>query len=324
MPQLHPAYPKLAPRSEPGFEIREGAIATPFVREGAAFRGAIHDREGALVRRSLRFCGPTEKVYPTDPAVLAAPPPAEAVPGTGYYIGNVMSHYGHFITEGLSALWLAGEVGFDHYVAHPFFWGPGIPGFAREAFARLGVEAGRIRLVERPARFERLIVPDRLWLMNASVNAAYRRTVAAVAGRHRRPRPRLRLYLSRAGMAKRAVPNEPAIEAVFRRAGFAVIRPQDHGFGAQLELFGQAAMLAGLAGSALHNVIFCPPGAATISVGDRRGPLTRNQLVCGALVHGATAAIPYAAGPDGFDIPTLEAELAEILETWAPGPGGPG
>jgi capsular polysaccharide biosynthesis protein len=316
MPQFHPAFPKLVTRSEPGFEIQDDAIATTFVLQGLAFSGAIHDRQGALVRRSLRACGPTEKVYSTDPEILAEPPPAEMVPGVGYYIGNIMSHYGHFITEGLSSLWLSDTVAFDYYVAHPFIWGAEIPAFARQAFARLGVDPDRIRLVEQPTRFERLIVPDRLWLMNASVNAAYRRTVSALKGHYLRPQPHLKLYLSRAEIPKRAVPNERAIEEVFRRAGFVVIQPQNHGFGAQLELFGQAAMIAGLAGSALHNVIFCPRGTATISIGDRRGSLTRNQLICGAFVHGTTAVIPYAEGPGGFDIATLEAELARILETW--------
>jgi hypothetical protein len=317
MPQFYPANPKLVTRSEPSFEIQNGAIATPFVLEGMGFRGAIYDRDGALVQRSLRVCGPTEKVYSTDSEVLAAPNDSETASGVGYYIGNIMSHYGHFITEGLSSFWLSGAQEFDYFVAHPFVWGAEIPPFARQAFARIGVDAEQIRIIRTPMRFEKLIIPDRLWRMNASVNAAYRETICEIKGRYLRAEPHLKLYLSRSEIPRRAVHNERAIEEVFRRAGFVVIQPQNYSLGAQLELFGQAAIIAGLAGSALHNVIFCPRRTGTISVGDRRGSLTRNQLICGGFVDGATAVILFAEGPGGgFDIPTLEAELGVVLENW--------
>jgi hypothetical protein len=104
MPQFHPANPKFVVHSEPTFEIQDWAVATPFVLKEMAFSGAIYDRDGTLVRRSLRFCGPSEKVHSTDPEFFSARQDSEAVPGVGYYMGNIMSHYGHFITEGLSAL----------------------------------------------------------------------------------------------------------------------------------------------------------------------------------------------------------------------------
>jgi capsular polysaccharide biosynthesis protein len=282
-----------------------------------AFSGAIYDRDGTLVRRSLRFCGPSEKVHSTDPEFFSARQDSEAVPGVGYYMGNIMSHYGHFITEGLSALWLSGGLEFDYFVAHPFIWGAEIPAFARQAYALVGVDTERIRLIRNPARFEKLIIPDRLWLANASVNAEYRKTISTIKTRHLRAMPRLKLYLSRAEVPRRAVPNERAIEEAFRRAGFVVIHPQNHSFGSQLALHGQTAILAGLAGSALHNVIFCPRGTATISVGDRRATLTRNQPICSAFIKGATAVIPYQESPGGFDIPTLEAELEEVLKVFS-------
>jgi len=317
MPKFFPANPNLVESSEPSYEVQSEAFATPFANEGMAFKGAIYDRSGALVRRSLRFCGPTEKVYSDDPDACPEPIDSELWPGVGYYAGNIMKHYGHFITEGLSAYWLMDGVSFDYFAVHPFIWGPEIPEFARQAFSRMGVDVERIRIISKPTRFETLIIPDRLWLMNKSVNAEYRKTISKIKKRYQRPKPGLKLYLSRAEIRRRAVPNERAMEEVFREAGFVVIQPQNFTFGSQLELFGQASIIAGLAGSALHNVIFCPRGTATISVGDARANVTKNQPVCSSFVRGPTAVIPYVGGPAGFDIPTLTTELQQVLENWS-------
>ena len=189
-----------------------------------------------------------------------------------------------------------------------------IPEFGQVVLRRIGIPPERIRVIQRGTRFESLIVPDRLWRISRSVNRRFDDILGRITAGHVRGRPDLRLYLSRSEIPRRSIGNERDIEDLFRRAGFEVLHPQNHGFPAQLELYGRAAVLAGLAGSALHNIIFCPKGAATISIGDSRAAVTRNQLVCGALAGGLTAAIPFAGDRQGFHIPTLAPELAAVLE----------
>jgi capsular polysaccharide biosynthesis protein len=290
--------------------------------EGQGFSGALYDCHGSLIRGSQRRSGPSEKVYTTDPDQIPVAADLPTWSGRGCYIGHVMRHYGHFITEGLSTLWPDDLVHFDYLVAHPFIWGAEIPAYAHEAMARLEIASDRIRVLTGPVRLESVAVPDRLWLMNASVNAVQRRVVSRIKRRFERPDADLKLYLSRVGIPRRSVPNEREIEEVFRRAGFVVIRPQNFGFASQLELYGQTRLLAGLAGSALHNVILCPRGAGVISVGDRRASVTRNQIVCGAFIDGPTGVIDYVDGPGGFDIPALRSELHALLEIWPDRIGG--
>ena len=231
-----------------------------------------------------------------------------------------MQHYGHFITEGISACWAFDEFDVDYFAAHPFVWGrdipegEDIPEFARVTLRRIGIPPERIRIIRRETRFESLVVPDRLWQLTRSVNRRFDTILGKITAGFVRSRPDLRLYLSRSEFpSERSVGNERDIEELFRRAGFDVVHPQNHGLLAQLELYGRAAVLAGLAGSALHNVIFCPKGAATISIGDSRATVMRNQLVCGALAGGVIAAIPFAEDRQGLRIPTRVREFAAFL-----------
>jgi capsular polysaccharide biosynthesis protein len=315
MPTFLPADPRLITHTLPQLERHCGAVATPFAAEGHGFSGALYDRTGDLIAASQRRSGPTEKVYVTDPARIFVTDVEETWTGQGCYIGHVMNHYGHFVTEGLSGFWPAIERDFDYLAAHPFIWGNELPDYARAALRRVSIDPARIRIITRKTRFDDIYIPERLWLMNRSVSVFQRRVVATIKKNFCRPKSFLRIYLSRSQIRRRAVPNEHAIEETFRRAGFAVIQPQNYAFEAQLELYGQARVLAGLAGSALHNVIFCPRGTATISVGDTRTPMTVNQPVCGAFIEGPTAAIEYTPGPNGFDIRTLERELERTLAT---------
>jgi len=304
--------PALVRTAAPRTVTYRNAVATPFRQEGRRFTGALYEESGALIRRAQRMAGTVTKYHPCDPERFLPHREPETVRGRGYYIGNVMAHYGHFITEGLSFCWAADEP--DYFLAHPFIWGREIPGFAQEALRRISVPPERIRLVEDVTRLERLTVPDRLWHINHSVNRRFDGILEKLTAGYLRSRPGLRLYLSRSEIPRRSIGNERDIEELFRQAGFVVVQPQNYGLAAQLELYGQAAVLAGLAGSALHNVIFCPKGASTISIGDSRAAVTRNQPVCAALAGGVTAVIPFAGDGRGFHLPTLKAELAAVLE----------
>ena len=70
------------------------------------------------------------------------------------------------------------------------------------------------------------------------------------------PRERPRLYLSRAGVSKRPLVNEPEVRERFVRRGFQVVHPETLSFAQQLELFAGPACLAGPFGSAFHNLVF--------------------------------------------------------------------
>lgn len=66
-----------------------------------------------------------------------------------------------------------------------------------------------------------------------------------------------KIYVSRSRMQQRALINECEVEAFFQSKGFCIIHPQDLDFETQVKYFSAAKFIAGAAGSAIHNTIFC-------------------------------------------------------------------
>lgn len=85
------------------------------------------------------------------------------------------------------------------------------------------------------------------------------------------PAPR-RIYVSRRGFRahshsyKRSIANEDAVEALFLKKGFTMVAPETLPLREQIALFRGAKIIAGEAGSALHNSIFADSGATVISL----------------------------------------------------------
>jgi hypothetical protein len=83
-------------------------------------------------------------------------------PGLHYFAGAAWSHFGHFVLEGLSRLWLLerlpdsvqAELRFVFYNDRP------LPPWQLECLAALGVAPERIVYLTEPQRFERMIVPS--------------------------------------------------------------------------------------------------------------------------------------------------------------------
>jgi capsular polysaccharide biosynthesis protein len=92
-----------------------------------------------------------------------------------------------------------------------------------------------------------------------------RRIVAPPASVPRARRDR-RIYVSRRdAVAKGAwVSNEPDVEAVFRSRGFEILVMSDCPLDDQLRIFREAAVVAGVSGAGLTDIVFSPPGTHVI------------------------------------------------------------
>lgn len=303
----------------PAVERHANVFATPFQRVEGTIRGALYRQDGTLIEASQRVSGIAGDRIQLSDATLGLPDAGAArVEGSTCYLGHVMNHYGHLITEGLSAAWMpeGGAQAFDAYALHPFIFGSGMRRYVEQAFERVGIDVGKVILIDRPMVFADITVPTRAWLANKGAYSVCNEVVDRIRAPHTGRRAELSLYLSRREVANRAVGNESEIEALFQRAGFVVLHPELLAWPHQLDLFAQARVIAGFGGSALHNVLFCPPGAATIVLGDMRAPkiVIPNQRICAALRGSRTALIPFAGDAQAFDLGHLRKELPAALE----------
>ncbi|HEY7522031.1 MAG TPA: glycosyltransferase family 61 protein [Candidatus Limnocylindrales bacterium] len=298
----------------PRREHVHGAFATRFQVDRSradgirVVQGAMYRNDGSLIDLSVRVSGVMgDHVHTADPPTVRIER-AEVLRGRGLYLGNVYSHYGHFITEGLGTLWpVARGERFDYFAAHPFIFANTQPDFLVQAFRRLGIDIDRVHVLRRPTLFDDIVVPERAWQASVSVNLAFRDVVDRI---RRHGEGDLKVYLSRDRIAKRPIANEIDVATAFERRGFTVVRPEELSFAEQLELYARASVIAGFAGSQLHNLLFARSGTVVISIGDGlRRPLMPNQVLCNAIRESTAIVVDFKGSGNTFDLDALDGEL---------------
>lgn len=319
---------------QPTWEEVADAFATPnkLDPQKGTLSGCIYRSDGSKVDLSERFGGHGGDWFVSaNAAQTEIPGGIRQIPGRSLYLGHLMSrHYGHFITETLSTFWIFEECGadnFDCFVFHSF-WGPApLRPYARHCLERFGIDPERIVLVDvEPMRFERLIVPERLFRINHSADLrlrhVYRRLTAPMRSTSA---PDRRVYLSRRGLdtrlLRRTIANEIRVEALFRTAGFEILFPETLSFSDQLEIYSRSQILAGISGSALHNSLFLSEGCHVIELDNLHAVGHATQELCNFVAGASGHVIEFRGrivhGPRRvmvFDLEHLRSELMKILE----------
>lgn len=304
---------RLVPKEQAGRPDKGFAIGCLYDVHGQ--RVDLSQRQGALPP-SAPICIDPPTIDLDDPTIAAA----ERRSGRTLYLGNFMNHYGHFITEFLSRLWLPERSdAFDHIVAYTSIANRGryLPRHHHHYLAGLlGLPLSRLEILRTPVRFEEVVVPQQLWEVNGLVNSHLRPFYAGIHAQHVRPRGTGRLFVSRGLYPGNRLSNSPEVEEVFASFGFSVLHPQELGIERQLDLYANCEILAGLSGSGMHNCLFCRPGTLVIDVGDIRSPRhsMRMQVMANQLAPVSATFVPYVGGEDGrTDIAALTERLSTIL-----------
>lgn len=296
--------------SMPVVEHYQDAFATPFTRVNGTIRGAIYSKDGMLIESSRRISGIAgDRVVLSDPPEEHFPINGERLGGKTCYIGHIMNHYGHFITESLSNLWILKSEGasFDHYAVHPFIFGSGIAPFIFEAFSILGLNIKKLRIIDTAMVFDDIAIPSRAWIANYGAYSVSNIIFDIVSSPYRISEGKLKLYLSRREVLNRSISNESEIETLFQRAGFVVVHPELLPWQSQLALYGQSSLIAGFGGTAMHNLLFCPRGTPAIIIGDKRARdiIIPTQLACCSLRNSRAVLLPYAENEGNFCLDSL-------------------
>lgn len=313
------------------FERVCNGFVTPTVVGGGKISGCVYRSDGTKVGHSERFGAWKGDLFRSANCDFLERPACAEQKGRGIYLGSLMAgHYGHFITEGLSTFWIFETLPaeeFDYFLFSPFVFGSVLPDYALQCMRVFDIDPDKVVIMrEEAVAFETLVVPERLFRLNHSVDPA-------LAWVHREitsqidevPKPLERVYLSRRRLSlkhlTRVIANEVLVEKLFRWSGFTVIYPEELSFMDQLSLYANARVVAGPSGSALHNSLFMRPGALLIELGDPRyvGERAPTQVLCDSVSRVETALIPFVGKlrHDGksmsVDVEDLRKMLIRIL-----------
>ena len=277
------------------------------------------------------------------PRALSDPTP---LPGSYYYLDSEFrGHFGHALTEQVARFWGWAEAkqadpGLKALVAVNAERRELAP-FERALFAAVGIEDSDIELIRRPVRVDRLVAATPMFVNPAYVHPEILQTWSRVGQRLGEQAPArsypARVFCSRREQAgpgafagaRRECRNAEELEAVFADHGFEVIHPEDYDLAAQARIFREAEVVAGYAGSALFNLIFCDSPKHVIVVSSESYTAKNEYVIASAAGHRVdiawcAAEIPMPRGrwdttafnsPFSFDFDREGRFLTEVLES---------
>jgi capsular polysaccharide biosynthesis protein len=304
-----------SPRVEPAPPVGEAPLAVEMVAPGwvppccplartgrdgqkiTRWRAGVYQRSGAVCPLSMldRAAGPWTE--PHDPAAID-PAEVPARPGTAVYGGLLFHHFGHFLLESTNRLWwplrhgFTGPILFQHTEPEQ-----AVPAFIGRFFDLLGL-AGQVVVTNRPLAFERIIVPERSMVIRHSIHRDFHLPFARAAAAVDAAGPGGdggRVYLSRAHLPVRAASGEEAVEQDFARHGFTIAYPEELSLDRQIRLVRGCDTVAGLVGSAMHNLLFARRGTRVIHL-CHTPTINRNYPLIDALMGNRACYLEQCAG----------------------------
>jgi capsular polysaccharide biosynthesis protein len=208
------------------------------------------------------------------------PPKPFSLPQQAEQLFVVDSHfpgYGHFLLEAIPKLMLLDRAPADIGIA------TSVPRSATfdAMVGALGVEPSRIRHFNEPVFCRRAFLPERLVHLDQCIHPLARQAFSRIRalGETSAAEVADRIFISRSRFRRRRLTNETQIEALFERHGFRIVHPELLPIEAQIALFSNAKMIAGLGGSAMHNTVFTNPGAKVLIVSARQWFVRTDVLI---------------------------------------------
>lgn len=201
----------------------------------------------------------------------------EDAPDLDYlYIGNLVSHYGHFLIDTLSRFWpLLREpdrtfVLLAHAPKQDMRW-QDVPVIG-EILARFGRSAEDIVTFSAPRRVRRVTIPNPAFVERSHTHAVFGELMRFVGGAFWSPemvdRDERPAYLSKSRLAGGVsrLTNEPDLERELERRGFDVVHPETLTLPERVTFFARRRFVASTASSFLHTSLMSAPGRRILAI----------------------------------------------------------
>ncbi len=253
--------------------------------------GAVYDSNGRLVPDSK------VRIAQNCPDRLDAGIAAAVVrkPGVHIYLGHFNVVYGHFILETIARCWALDFID-DEDARFVFLkirkYELETTGYALEFFEMMGIDPGRIDVIDADTVFDTLYVPSAVVDLGNTIHplqieACRRLAKKADAGGDDSSPSKLYLSRARLGIGSHRYYNEEELEAGFAATGFDIVHPQELPIADQLKFYARASYIVGAVSSVLHNSVFAPADCTVVAFDGRAGeggsPYTIQQQICAAI-----------------------------------------
>ncbi|MDR2685193.1 MAG: glycosyltransferase family 61 protein [Rickettsiales bacterium] len=208
--------------------------------------------------------------------------------------GELLNHYGHFLIQSTARLYYYLQH-LNEYDGIIFVWNYefSIPAYMTEFLKLAGVPMDKIKIAPHPVRVRRLAVPTLSsfyhedWTEDFLI--PFQNANAAVA-----PGKNKKIFMSRKNwtLLKADVLGEMDVMLAFQKNGFVPIYPEQLSIAGQIAVIKGAEEIAGVAGTALHNIIYaagCSDKKRVIMLS--RSPVNNVQFILNEMVDADLVAI---------------------------------
>jgi len=282
-----PAFPfSLQNRSSQGVlwdqERQEIVVEAMHAISAPPQRQEVRIEAGELTEAALRALSEDDIATVAEPAIFG---------------GSLLRHFGHFCHESLGRLWWLSRddstpapaqearLRLQQQNANVYFFmptwldgGKDLLPYMAEILAGLGLPANRIRILDRPIRFQHLLIPVQSWgflwdrqAWNAYLGCDSRALMRSLLTSYRvhadpqgEPAP-TRLYVSRSGLPLNLgrLIGDLGLDHLMAAAGSTIFHPERHGIATQIRFYSQASDIVFMDGSSLYLLWFArlQPGA---------------------------------------------------------------
>lgn len=235
------------------------------------------------------------------------------LPGPWFHLDSEWpDEFGHVMTEVIGRLW-AWEVARRHdpeikvlttfrHDREP----KQLTSYAREVFAALGIAAHDVVAFERPCRPERLYSATSMFssydYVHPDLSQVWDRVASGLAhGANALPEPAPRIFCTRPVELKRSCRNTAEVEDLFIDYGFTVVSPETMSFTEQVQMFRNAKIIGGFAGSALFQLAFCDEPKQVFTIGPDSYTARNEHMIAAIRGHDIVstwcrAELPHPAG----------------------------
>lgn len=238
----------------------------------------------------------------------------------------VPGHFGHVMTESLAKLWGWREAKRQIPGLKAFYRMPSAdhePTFEKALFTAAGIDERDLHWEHRDVTVDRFVSASQAWQ-----NGGWHFVHPVIVDTWKELRKNLveddetsprKIFVSRQrGAENRAVRNLAEVEQYFEDRGFAVIYPEELSTRGQATVFGNARVIAGLAGSGMFNMLFAEHLEKVILL-SHDSYTARNEHIYASLLadefHYFWSPADQEQGKSGFDLEAFHSSWEFDFET---------
>lgn len=226
----------------------------------------VFDKCGKLVRSSLQWRGNKSNYVPHGAESRAS---CDFCDCDAVFLGNAYRHFGHFIIEHLNRAWGLDKCP-NKNVKYVFVDNKniGAKAWLFDFMEMLGIARKDVLILNQSMQFRRVFIPTQSF-NNSGKWWAQQFVIPFDKMRENVHTDKVwdKVYVSRAKLTENMrTYGEEAVQNIFEKNGFHVIYPETLPLAQQVAIIGNARVLAGCAGTALHLALFMKSGGRVIQL----------------------------------------------------------